>query len=61
MGVNGYISDSREDLLNALDVLLKDLPLIQLMKKRSRQKMEKDFSKELVLNDFTGCIFQESN
>lgn len=56
-GVNGYICNSQEELLDELSILVQDKTLIESMKQKSRQIMEKKFAMNLVLNDFINCIF----
>lgn len=58
-GVNGYICDSQEELLNQLSMLVQNKTLIESMKQSSRQIMEKKFAMNLVLNDFINCIFED--
>lgn len=57
-GVNGYICDSQEELLNQLNTLVKNKPLIESMKRKSREFMEKEFAPELVLNQYLNYIFE---
>jgi glycosyltransferase involved in cell wall biosynthesis len=57
-GVNGYICDSQEALFNQLTQLVKDKPLIESMKIKSRELMEHKFAFEPVLNDYLNCIFE---
>lgn len=56
-GVNGYICDGREDLLNKLNQLVQDKPLIESMKLKSREIMEEVFEPELVRSDYLSIIF----
>lgn len=56
-GINGYICNSQEELLDRLNLLLQNKPLLEFMKQRSRQIMEKNFAMNLVLDDFINCIF----
>jgi glycosyltransferase involved in cell wall biosynthesis len=58
-GVNGYICDSQEKLLDQLSLLVQNKPLIESMKQKSRQMMEQRFAMELVLDDFVSCIFED--
>lgn len=58
-GVNGYICDSQEALLNQLDMLVENKTLIESMKQSSREIMEKNFALDLVLKDFMSCIFED--
>jgi len=58
-GVNGYICDSQEALFNQLGMLVENKILIESMKQSSREIMEKNFSLDLVLNDFMSCIFED--
>jgi glycosyltransferase involved in cell wall biosynthesis len=57
-GVNGYICDSQEALFNQLTQLIKDKPLIESMKIKSRELMEKKFAFEPVLKDYLNCLFE---
>jgi glycosyltransferase involved in cell wall biosynthesis len=56
-GINGYISDSQEELLERLGQLIPNKYLIESMKQNSRQFMESKFEQNSVLNDFISCIF----
>jgi glycosyltransferase involved in cell wall biosynthesis len=56
-GVNGYICDSQAELFKQLSLLIENRPLIESMKVKSREFMEKEFSTKVVLNDFVSCIF----
>ena len=56
-GVNGFVCDEQEDLIKQLDLLVKDKSTIEAMKQKSRQIMEKKFSAEQVLKDYTDCLF----
>jgi len=58
-GVNGYICESQAELLNQLNALVKDKPLIESMKRKSREFMEKEFAPELVLNQYLSYIFSD--
>lgn len=58
-GVNGYICNSQEELLNQLNLLIQNKPLIESMKQKSRQIMENKFAINLVLDDFISCIFKD--
>jgi glycosyltransferase involved in cell wall biosynthesis len=58
-GVNGYICNSQEELLNQLSILVQNKTLIESMKQSSRQLMEKKFAMNLVLDDFINCIFED--
>jgi glycosyltransferase involved in cell wall biosynthesis len=58
-GVNGYISDSQEELLIQLGQLIQNRALVELMKQNSRQMMENQFATNLVLNSFMSCIFEQ--
>lgn len=58
-GINGYICDSQADLLDRLNLLIKNKPLIESMKQKSRQIMENKFATNLVLADFMNCIFED--
>ena len=58
-GENGYICDSQEELLERLNILIQDKPLIKSMKQKSRQIMESKFATNLVLDDFMNCIFED--
>ncbi|OUL26024.1 hypothetical protein BV378_13795 [Nostoc sp. RF31YmG] len=57
-GINGYICNSQEDLLNQLNILVKNKPLIEDMKKNSREFMEKEFSLNRVSKDYIDIIFE---
>lgn len=56
-GRNGYICDTQEEVLRRLDQLIQDQALIEDMKQKSRKIMEDKFAFDLVLKDFTSCIF----
>ena len=58
-GVNGYICDSQEKLLERLNLLIRNKPLIESMKQKSRQIMEEKFAISLVRDDFMKCIFED--
>jgi len=58
-GVNGYICDSQQELLERLNILIQNKPLIEYMKQKSRQIMESKFATNLVLDDFMNCIFED--
>ena len=55
--VNGYIGTSQEDLLDKLARLIKDKPLIETMKRNSRELMEETFEEKLVLDEYISHIF----
>ncbi|AFY36221.1 glycosyltransferase family 4 protein [Calothrix sp. PCC 7507] len=57
-GVNGYICESQEDLLKQLNILVKNKPLIEAMKIKSREYMEKEFAPELVVSEYLNYIFE---
>lgn len=56
-GRNGYICDTQEDVLKQLNCLIQEKALIEDMKQKSRKIMEEKFAFDLVLKDFTSCIF----
>ncbi|WAL62759.1 glycosyltransferase family 4 protein [Thermocoleostomius sinensis] len=56
-GVNGYISNSQTELLQQLSELVQNKPLIESMKRNSRQFMEQEFSSQLVTDEFIQYIF----
>jgi glycosyltransferase involved in cell wall biosynthesis len=56
-GINGYICNSQEELLNQLGQLIQNKALIESMKRNSRRIMEKEFAMSLVLDEFMKCIF----
>jgi glycosyltransferase involved in cell wall biosynthesis len=58
-GVNGYICNSQAELFDQLNLLIQNKPLIESMKQKSRQMMEKKFATNLVLDDFMNCIFED--
>jgi glycosyltransferase involved in cell wall biosynthesis len=55
-GLNGYISDSQEELINKLDDLVKDKESIELMKKNSRLYMENRFNFDSVAQHYIEYI-----
>ena len=59
-GVNGYISDSQEDLLDHLNTLVNNKYLIESMKRKSREFMKREFSLNLVLKDYMDYIFEQT-
>ncbi len=56
-GENGYICDSSEALLEKLTSLIKNKELLVIMKQNSRKLMEREFSDEVVLNEYMRYIF----
>lgn len=56
-GENGYICDSKEELLAKLSELIQDKALVRKMKQRSRQIMEQEFAYEEVLKDYVQQVF----
>lgn len=56
-GENGYICSSQENLIQQLEALIQDKPMIESMKRKSRLMMEEKFAKDLVLGDFINCMF----
>jgi glycosyltransferase involved in cell wall biosynthesis len=58
-GVNGYICNSQAELFDQMNLLIQNKPLIESMKQKSRQMMEKKFATNLVLDDFMNCIFED--
>lgn len=56
-GVNGYICDSQEQLLKQLENMIVNKSLIESFKQASRSFMEKEFSSNLVINQFIEYIF----
>ncbi|UIE37504.1 glycosyltransferase family 4 protein [Leptodesmis sichuanensis] len=58
-GINGYICNSQEELLDQLSLLVQNKALIESMKQSSRQIMEQKFAMNLVLGDFMSCIFED--
>jgi glycosyltransferase involved in cell wall biosynthesis len=57
-GENGYICDSPAALLEKLTGLIKDRDLLAIMKQNSRKLMEREFSDQVVLNDYMRYIFE---
>ena len=58
-GENGYICNSQEELIQQLDLLIQNKPMIESMKRKSRMIMEEKFAKNLVLDDFVSCMFED--
>jgi glycosyltransferase involved in cell wall biosynthesis len=58
-GVNGYICDSQQELLDRLNQLVQNKSMVESMKQKSRQIMENKFATNLVLDDFMNCIFED--
>jgi glycosyltransferase involved in cell wall biosynthesis len=56
-GVNGYICDSEQELLNKLNMLVKNKLLIESMKRKSREFMEKEFNFDVIRSNYINCIF----
>jgi glycosyltransferase involved in cell wall biosynthesis len=56
-GVNGYICDSQEELLDRLSELIQNKNLIKSMKKNSHQIMEDSFDRDAIFNDYTNFVF----
>ena len=56
-GENGYICDSKQELLVKLSELIEDKALVGKMKHRSRQIMEQEFAYEEVLKDYVQQVF----
>ena len=57
-GLNGYIAESQQDLLLALDNLIQSESTIERMKKNSRKIMEEKFEERLVANEYINYIFE---
>jgi glycosyltransferase involved in cell wall biosynthesis len=57
-GINGYICSSQEELLNKLNTLITNKPLIESMKRKSRELMEKEFAPDAVLKEYITHIFE---
>ncbi len=57
-GENGYICDSPAALFEKLTLLIKDKDLLAIMKQNSRKLMEREFSDEVVLNEYMRYIFE---
>lgn len=57
-GLNGFISESREALLNQLSTLIINQSLINKMKWESRNLIERNFSSESTVNEYLSCIFE---
>ncbi len=58
-GVNGYICESQKDLLQQLNYLVKNKALIESMKRKSREHIEKKFAPELIINEYMNYLFEE--
>jgi glycosyltransferase involved in cell wall biosynthesis len=57
-GMNGYICNSREELINQLSELVCNQDLIKSMKTKSREIMGKKFDQELVRKEYLNYIFE---
>ncbi len=57
-GINGFICESSEDLMQKLDYLIKNRETIERMKRESRNLMEENFSKNIVLNEYLDFLFK---
>lgn len=57
-GINGYISNSGEELMNQLSQTVNNPDLIKSMKIKSREYMEKTFDEELVRKEYLNYIFE---
>lgn len=57
-GINGYIGDSREELISQLNQFVNNPDLIKSMKIKSREHMEKTFDQELVRTEYLNYIFE---
>lgn len=56
-GENGYICDSKEELLEKLSILIENPALVKQMKQKSRQIMEQEFAYKEVLKDYVQQVF----
>ena len=58
-GINGYICNSQNELLEQLSILIQNKPLMEAMKQKSRQIMENKFAKDLVVEEFSNYLFKD--
>ncbi len=56
--INGYISHSPEELIDKLNELVGNKPLIEQMKTNSRKLMEWEFEEKSVLNEYIAHMFE---